>query len=162
MLDGSPCLVPVDEGWKYTQDQLFSEKLTDKLKTIRKKNGAVLFATNDIDDVYNSNMRSTLIQQTATNIFFPNHKADHEQYKSFGLTDSEIKLIQTLNPNERYFLIKQGRASVVAQLDLSSHPELINILSTTEKNARRLDKIRIIEGDNPSSWLSSFTEQATA
>ena len=39
LLDGTPILIFLDEGWKLLDDELFLSFLTDKMKTIRKLNG---------------------------------------------------------------------------------------------------------------------------
>ena len=45
---------------------------------IRKQNGIIGFGTQSAADIVRSSSASTLIEQTATNVFFPNPKADDE------------------------------------------------------------------------------------
>jgi type IV secretory pathway VirB4 component len=44
-LDGSPTLILLDEAWSYLQHSLFRDRLRDWLKTMRRKNAAVVMAT---------------------------------------------------------------------------------------------------------------------
>lgn len=137
-LDGSPTIIPIDEGWAHLKDPYFAQNLEDDLKTIRKKNGMIIFTTQDPDDAAGSGILRTVIQQTATNIFLPNNRANEQTYKAFGLTDHEVALIKQLNPEERTFLIKHGNDSVIAKLDLTGMEEVISILSASEQNLRKL------------------------
>lgn len=159
ILDGKPTLIPMDEGWKFTKDKLFEVQLEDKLKTIRRKNGMLIYSTNDINDAFKSEICSTLIQQSSTNIFFANYKPNVDQYLAFGLTLHEIKLIKNMNPNNHSFLIKQGKYSVIVKFDLSKHVDIMHVLSTTESNVRRLDEIRDSVGNDPKEWLPVFEKK---
>ena len=71
LMDGAPMMLFIDEGWKILNDDKFSGFVTDKLKTIRKLNGIVGFGTQSAKDIVASKMAHTLIEQTPTNLFFP-------------------------------------------------------------------------------------------
>ncbi len=47
-LDGSPTLLIVDEGWLALDDEGFAGQLREWLKTLRKKNASVVFATQSL------------------------------------------------------------------------------------------------------------------
>src|SRR5499427_7961674 len=47
-LDGRPTLLIVDEGWLVLDDPTFSAQLREWLKTLRKKNASVIFATQSL------------------------------------------------------------------------------------------------------------------
>jgi len=81
LLDGTPVMLFLDEGWRLLDDAVFSYFIKDKLKTIRKQNGVVGFGTQSAADIVRSQAANTLIEQTSTNVFFPNSKADDESYK---------------------------------------------------------------------------------
>ncbi|OJU22154.1 MAG: conjugal transfer protein TrbE, partial [Sphingomonas sp. 66-10] len=49
-LDGSPTLIIVDEGWLALDDEGFAGQLREWLKTLRKKNASVIFATQSLSD----------------------------------------------------------------------------------------------------------------
>src|SRR3546814_6445682 len=44
-LDGSPTLIIIDEGWLVLDSPAFAQQLKEWLKTLRKKNASVIFAT---------------------------------------------------------------------------------------------------------------------
>lgn len=153
-LDGSPTLIVIDEGWKALDDDVFAVRLKDWLKTIRKRNGAVGFCTQSARDALDSRIASAIREQTATQIFMPNPRAQEEDYgRGFGLTSHELDIVRSLPEASRSFLIKTGTDSVVARLDLAGEPEALRILSGRERSVRALDALRAKVGDHPSRWL---------
>ena len=50
-LDGSPTLLIIDEGWLALDDEGFAGQLREWLKTLRKKNASVVFATQSLSDI---------------------------------------------------------------------------------------------------------------
>lgn len=160
-LDGSPAIIVVDEGWKALDDEVFVQRLKDWEKTIRKRNGVVGFCTQSAQDALSSRISSAIIEQAATQIFLVNPKAQEAEYvQGFGLTHHELDLVRTLPDSARCFLIKHGKDSVVARLNLADMPELLTVLSGREGSVRRLDEIRLEVGDAPADWLPRLLERA--
>jgi type IV secretion system protein VirB4 len=60
-LDGSPSLVIVDEGWLALDDPTFGAQLREWLKTLRKKNAAVVFATQSLADIDGSAIAPAIV-----------------------------------------------------------------------------------------------------
>lgn len=157
-LDGSPTMILIDEGWKALDDEVFAARIRDWLKTLRKRNALVGFATQSARDALDSRIATALVEQTATMIFMPNAKARAEDYcDGFGLTEHELALIRSLPSHSRAFVIRQPDASVVARLDLSGAPEVLTVLSGREGAVRRLDLLREAVGDDPADWYPALT-----
>jgi type IV secretion system protein VirB4 len=159
-LDGTPTQVELDEGWALVDNPIFAPKLKDWLKTIRKLNGHVIFATQSPEDAANSSIADTLVQSAATQIYLPNPKATEVYKKVFKLTEREFDLLRTLDKASRCFLVKHGaHDSVVAKLDLGGMPEVVSVLSGTASSVRVLDEIRAKHGDDPTVWLPIFQKE---
>ncbi|MFN3989527.1 MAG: VirB4 family type IV secretion/conjugal transfer ATPase [Erythrobacter sp.] len=160
-LDGQPTMILIDEGWKALDDEVFAARIRDWLKTLRKRNALVGFATQSARDALDSRISTALVEQTATMIFMPNARARHEDYcEGFGLTEHELALIRSLPAHSRCFLVRQPDASVVVRLDLSNAPEVLTILSGRESAVRRLDGLRDRLGDAPAAWFPALTGAA--
>ena len=160
-LDGQPTMILIDEGWKALDDEVFAARIRDWLKTLRKRNALVGFATQSARDALDSRIATALVEQTATMIFMPNARARAEDYcEGFGLTLHELELIRTLPARSRCFLIRQPDASVVVRLDLSGAPEVLAVLSGRESTVRRLDTLRAEYGDAPEAWYPALTGEA--
>jgi type IV secretion system protein VirB4 len=159
-LDGEPTMILIDEGWKALDDPVFAARIRDWLKTLRKRNALVGFATQSARDALESRISAALVEQTATMIFMPNSRAREEDYcGGFGLTRHELELIRTLPAQSRCFLIRQPDASVVVRLDLSGMPEVLTVLSGRESTVRKLDTLRETYGDAPAAWYPALTGQ---
>ncbi|WBY17342.1 VirB4 family type IV secretion/conjugal transfer ATPase [Erythrobacteraceae bacterium WH01K] len=157
-LDGQPTMILIDEGWKALDDEVFAARIRDWLKTLRKRNALVGFATQSARDALDSRISTALVEQTATMVFMPNSRARPEDYcDGFGLTAHELTLIRTLPAHSRCFLVRQPDASVVVRLDLSGAPEVLTILSGRESTVRKLDTIRAYAGDEPAHWYPELT-----
>ena len=84
--------------------------IRDWLKTLRKRNALVGFATQSARDALDSRISTALVEQTATMVFMPNSRARPEDYcDGFGLTTHEFALIRSLPAHSRCFLVRQAR-----------------------------------------------------
>lgn len=160
-LDGTPAIIVVDEGWKALDDEVFTGRIRDWEKTIRKRNGIVGFATQSAEDALSSRIGSAIVEQAATQIFMANPKAQARDYMTgFGLTQHEFDLVRSLPDSAHAFLIKHANESVVARLDLSGEADLLTILSGRERTVRLLDEIRTSTGDDPAQWMPKLLAAA--
>lgn len=160
-LDGTPTIIVLDEAWALIDNPFFASRIKDWLKTLRKLNAMVVFATQSVEDATGSDISDTLIQQTATQIFLPNPKATDSYKQAFMISDREYNLLKTTDPGSRYFLVKQGKDVVVARLDLSGMEDVVRVLSGNARTVRLLDKVIKETGDaNPDAWLPIFMERA--
>jgi type IV secretion system protein VirB4 len=156
-LDGTPAIIVVDEGWKALDDDVFVKRIKDWEKTIRKRNGLIGFCTQNAGDALESRIGSAIIEQSATQIFFPNRKARASDYiDGFGLSAHEFELVRSLPDTSRCFLVKQADHSVVARLDLTGLTGELRVLAGTERSIRQLDALRARLGDEPGNWLPAF------
>ncbi|EGY01294.1 Conjugal transfer protein trbE [Nitrospirillum viridazoti Y2] len=106
--DGRPTLLILDEAWIYLDHPLFAARIREWLKVLRKKNVAVVFATQSLADIAGSSIAPSLIESCPQRIFLPNDRAIEPQarqaYESFGLNDRQIELIALATPKRDYYL----------------------------------------------------------
>jgi type IV secretion system protein VirB4 len=158
LLDGRRMVCWLDEFWRLLADQAFADFAKDGPKTWRKLNGVMCFATQSTSDVLASSICRTIVEQTATKVFFPNPDANASEYmESFGLSGREFKLIkEQLEPGRRQFLIKQGHHSVVCQLDLQGFDAELTVLAAQRSGIERMQHLIAERGAEPSLWLPDF------
>ncbi|HTT07021.1 MAG TPA: VirB4 family type IV secretion/conjugal transfer ATPase [Steroidobacteraceae bacterium] len=163
-LDGQPLVCWMDEFWRMLGDEAFAAFAKDGPKTWRKLNGVMCLATQSPSDVLQSSISRTIIEQTATKIFFPNPEANLQDYtQGFGLTEREFRLVrERLEPGSRRFLIKQGRYSVVAQLDLRSFDAELQVLSGRAAHLERMQALMQLHGNEAARWVGPFLASASA
>jgi type IV secretion system protein VirB4 len=165
-ITGERIVIAIDEFWKALGDPIFSDLANNKLKTIRKQNGLMVFATQSPADALRSKIAHTIIEQCPTQIFMANGRASESDYVSgMKLTAREFELIaRELTPESRRFLIKQGHASVVAELDLSGFDDELAILSGRTANVRLAESIRdgMNESNGGDAWMTEFQKRRSA
>lgn len=156
-IDGQPFIYVMEEFWKPLQDEHFADFALNKQKTIRKQGGIGVFVTQSPSDVLVHRIGKTMVEQSVTQIFLPNPKADYDDYvNGFKVTEAEFKLIRNLGETSRLFLVKQGHQSALVKFDLGGLSEFLNVVSGTTENVDLLDDIRNEVGDEPDLWLPAF------
>ncbi len=157
-LDGRRLVCWMDEFWRLLADRAFEGFAKDGPKTWRKLNGVMCLATQSPSDVLESPISRTLVEQTPTKIFFPNADADLREYtRGFGLTGREFALLNRgIEPGSRKFLVKQGRHSVVCQLDLKGFEAELAVISGRAGNLVRMQESIAALGREPHAWLPAF------
>ncbi len=107
-LDGRPTLILIDEGWLALDDPAFGAQLRTWLKTLRKKNASVVFATQSLADIDRSAIAPAIIESCPTRIFLPNPRALESQgaaaYARFGLNERQIEILARATPTRDYYL----------------------------------------------------------
>ena len=106
-LDGRPTLIIIDEGWLVLDSPAFAAQLRAWLKTLRKKNASVLFATQSLADIESSAIAPAIIESCPTRIFLPNERAIEPQitrvYERFGLNARQIEILARATPKRDYY-----------------------------------------------------------
>jgi type IV secretion system protein VirB4 len=164
LMDGRRLICWMDEFWKLLGDPAFQDFAKDGLKTARKKNGAFAFATQSVGDGLASPIARDLVEQTATQIFFPNGEARPEEYIDvLGLSEREFLLIkQDMEPGSRQFLVKQGHSSVVCELDLKGFNFDLDVISGRIQHVETVRELIAQVGDNPADWLPLFQQRRSS
>ena len=105
--DGSPTFLLLDEAWLFFDNPMFSARIRDWLKTLRKKNVSVIFATQSLSDVQSSAIAPAIIESCPSRIFLPNPRARessiHAAYSGFGLNDRQLDIIASMTPKQEYY-----------------------------------------------------------
>src|SRR6516165_2401057 len=106
-LDGSPTLLIVDEGWLALDDPTFGAQLREWLKTLRKKNASVVFATQSLADIETSAIAAAIVESCPMRLFLANERAIEPQitsiYRRFGLSDRQIEIVARATPKRDYY-----------------------------------------------------------
>ncbi|SDH22453.1 conjugal transfer protein TrbE [Pelagibacterium luteolum] len=121
-LDGRPTLLIIDEGWLALDDEGFAGQLREWLKTLRKKNASVIFATQSLSDIDGSNIAPAIIESCPTRLLLPNERAIEPQitaiYRRFGLNDRQIEILARATPKRDYYC-QSRRGNRLFELGLS-------------------------------------------
>jgi type IV secretion system protein VirB4 len=167
LIDGRPLIYVMDEFWKILDGSGgLKEFAKNKQKTIRKQNGLGIFATQSPEDALQSDISAALIEQTATLVLLPNPNASRDDYvDGLKLTDAEYEVVKSLDERSRCFLVKQGHASSVCQLNLRGMDDALAVISASTDNIEIMQRVLEeragalgVEADGlaPEQWLDAF------
>ncbi|MHB9298092.1 VirB4 family type IV secretion/conjugal transfer ATPase [Fusobacterium polymorphum] len=123
-LTGPPSLIVLDECWLFFDNEQFAGKIREWLKVLRKKNTGVIFATQELGDIMNSKLFTTILDACLTKIFLPNANAMSDNYsviyRKFGLNGKEIEIISESTPKKEYYY-KSPKGSRLFELVLGEN-----------------------------------------
>ncbi|MBO9601878.1 MAG: conjugal transfer protein TrbE [Novosphingobium sp.] len=146
--DGRPTLLMLDEAWIFLDHPLFAARIREWLKVLRKKNVAVLFATQSLADIAGSAIAPAIIESCPQRILLPNDRALEPQgrdaYARFGLNERQIELIARSTPKRHYYL-QSARGNRLFELGLG--PIALTLCGSSDTTAQaRIDSILADEG----------------
>ncbi|MBI5277760.1 MAG: conjugal transfer protein TrbE [Burkholderiales bacterium] len=105
--DGAPTLLILDEAWVFLDNPAFAGRIREWLKTLRKKNVSVVFATQSLVDVQTCSIAPAIVESCASRIFLPNPQATEPQiraiYEGFGLNARQIGIVAHAQPKRDYY-----------------------------------------------------------
>jgi len=158
--DGRPTLLILDEAWIYLDHPLFAARIREWLKTLRKKNVAVIFATQSLADIDGSSIAPAIIESCPQRILLPNASAIEPQsrqaYERFGLNSRQIDLIASATPKRHYYL-QSSRGNRLFELGLG--PVALALCSSSDPAAqKRIDTILAEHGAQ--DFAAHFLESA--
>jgi type IV secretion system protein TrbE len=156
-LDGRPTLLIVDEGWLALDDEGFAGQLREWLKTLRKKNASVVFATQSLSDIDGSAIAPAIIESCQTRILLPNERAIEPQitaiYRRFGLNDRQIEILARAMPKRDYYC-QSRRGNRLFELGLGDVALALCAASAkTDQAAIARIMAELGQGDFLSAWL---------
>jgi type IV secretion system protein VirB4 len=152
----------MDEFQALLANPAFARFADTSLPTWRKLDGVLCMATQSPRKVLESPVSRSVVEQTPTKIYLPNNEATRDDYiHGFGLTEREFRLIkEQLEPGSRSFLVKQGRHSVVCQLDLKDFDRELSVISGRASSVELMNTLISHYGADPADWLPPFYEAA--
>jgi type IV secretion system protein TrbE len=114
-------LFVLDEAWRFAEDPTVRAYIREALKTWRKKNAAMLLATQSAQDFAASDLLRTVVESCPTRFFLANPAIDREATTQlFGLNDTQVDRIATLRPRQQVLLTRPDVAKVL-NLDVDPH-----------------------------------------
>lgn len=148
LLDGTPMLLPMDEGWRALIDPVFRNYIEVQLRTIRSKGGVLVFITQSPKEIADSGIASILIDQCPTQIHLANPRGAREDYVgTYKLTDGQFDALHELRVGDGLFLLIQNESGVIAQLPMAGMEEFIPVLSAREKDLTEADRGLLITAE---------------
>jgi type IV secretion system protein VirB4 len=157
--DGRPTMLVLDEAWLFLKDAFFAAQIQDWLKTLRKRNVAVVFASQELADVEASAIASTIIEACATRIFLPNDRAREPRsrafYEALGMNARQIDLIANATPKRDYYIVSRDGCRLF-ELGLGA-ATLAFVAASRPEDQTIMDRVLAQHGrvEFPAAWLDA-------
>src|SRR5437762_11070554 len=107
--EGTPSLLVIEEAWVTALHSLFGNAVESWLRTLRKKNAAVVFVSQSVADVVNSPRRDVIIESCPTKILLPNPEAESDHvrrlYEGIGLNRRQLQILASALPKRQYYVL---------------------------------------------------------
>jgi len=109
----------IDEAWIFLKNQTIRDWITRAEKTWRKKNSAMILATQSVVELAASDMLHIVNESCPTKIFLSNPNIDRKLYSEiFQLNDTQLELLESLVPKRELLLIQpRGTKKLVLEVD---------------------------------------------
>jgi type IV secretion system protein TrbE len=156
-LTGRPSLIILDEAWIFLGHELFRNKIVEWLRTLRRANCAVVFATQSVADAMKSGIIEILAESCPTKIFLPNegimsNAKVREQYDQLGLNDRQIEIIATAQRKREYYIVTPDGRRL---FDMELGPLTLAFVGASSKE--ELTRVKYLHqtygADWPRQWL---------
>jgi type IV secretion system protein TrbE len=122
-------LCVMDEAWRFIQNPTLRAYVQEALKTWRKRNAAMILATQTIDDFASADLLRTVVESCPTKLLLANPALERTRYAElFQMNEMELDLLAGLMPR-RQILLK--RPDLTKVLTLAVDPKSYWIYTNT-------------------------------
>jgi len=115
--DGTPTVIILDEAWRLLDDPTFTNRIRTWMKTTRKANVGVIFATQSFADILDRDIWTAIVESCPLQILLPNAAAEAPEtqgiYRRLGLADHEIAALALAIPKRDYYIRAPDGARMV-------------------------------------------------
>jgi type IV secretion system protein VirB4 len=156
-----PSIIIIDEAWTALSHEMFRQKIREWLLVLRKKNCAVVLATQNLTDIINSPIRQTILDSCFTRILLPNPSAAGDDLKDLytgylGLNRKQVSLIAGASMKQHYYYSAPNSRNY-RLFDLGLAPVALSFVGASNKDdLKRIRELQKQHGEEwPAHWLSS-------
>ena len=136
----------VDEAWRYLRDPAVLNYLAEAAKTWRKKNAALIMATQSAVDVTGTAGAEVLLESMPTKLFLANPDLPEKAAETFRLNPSEMNTIRGLIPKRELYLRRTDAAGILRlEVDPASYWLYTSSPVDAQKRADAVAKYGLIE-----------------
>jgi type IV secretion/conjugal transfer VirB4 family ATPase len=161
-----PTLIILEEAWLYVGHEVFAKKLRDWLKTLRKKNARVIFATQSLSDLYDpstqtlNSITATLLESCPTRVFLPNPKMESEMkllYQKMGLNEKQLEILSQIAIPKKHYYVVTPEGHRLIELGFNKPYDLaLSFIGLSKEKSLRLMECK---QNHPDNWMKLWLEE---
>jgi type IV secretion system protein VirB4 len=156
---GRPSLIVIDEAWLALSNPIFTSKIKEWLKVLRKNNCAVILSTQSLNDIVNSPIMDAVLDSCETRILLPNPNALSESMeelymKHLALNKRQVSIIAHAEKKREYFYACETQ-NYHRLFSLALGPVALSFLGATGKeDLAEIRRLKVAHGNLwPEHWL---------
>lgn len=156
-----PSLIIIDEAWMALSHEMFQRKIKEWLLVLRKKNCAVVLATQNLSDIVNSPIRQTILDSCFTRILLPNPSALNDDLQELymghlGFNRQQVRLIANAVMKQHYYYAAPNSRNY-RLFDLGLAPVALSFVGASGKDdLKAIRELQKLHGAKwPAHWLRS-------
>lgn len=150
-----PHTIFIDELKRFLLNPVFAKELLSAFQQIRKSEGVIIAAIQEVGALLESEVGEHLIKSTASLFFFTDTTAKREEYvDGLGLTEEEFDWVKT--PNIRQVLLKRPKTGESTILNLDLSPLGNKLLGTINSSTAEVDRMEKIIEQHGREWRQVF------
>ncbi len=157
-LKGNPTWIVLDEAWLMLMHPLWRDYILKWLKTLRKANTSVGFATQEVGDAAKSVIADVIFSSCPTSILLPNpdiRRAESmELYRQLGLNEQQMSILQYGTQKRDYYYTSPLGSRLFS---LSLDPLTLSIVGASGKEEVALAKQ--LQKDYGDRWVVEWTRR---
>ena len=156
-----PSLIIIDEAWTALSHEMFQAKIREWLLVLRKKNCAVVLATQNLTDIVNSPIRQTILDSCFTRILLPNPSAKNDDLKELymghlGLNKRQVDIIANAVMKQHYYYSAPNSRNN-RLFDLGLAPVALSFVGASGKDD--LKAVRKLKAEHGDLWVKHWLYQ---
>lgn len=155
-LDGRPTLIYIEEAWFMLGNEQFAAGIDNWLRTLAKRNAFLIMATQSLQEIANSKIFASIIDNIPNRIFLPNPNAmtHAAMYRDlFQLNDEQIYRIRNAIPKRNYYVVTPRLSRMV---DVVLPPEIMAVVRS-DARAQKVFTKNQMSGD--SDWRNNYLKE---
>jgi len=140
-------LMVVDEAWRYLRDPAVLSYLAEAAKTWRKKNAALILATQSAVDLTGTAGAAALLESMPTKLFLANPDLPSSVAEVFQLNAQEVEAIRGLLPKREMYLRRSDEFAILRlEVDRQSYWLYTSSAVDAEKRSRAVGQHGLVGG----------------
>jgi type IV secretion system protein VirB4 len=161
MLDGRPTLIYIEECWFMLKNKTFAGRIEDWLKTLRKKNAFVIMATQSLQEIANSEIFASIIDNMQNRIYLanPNAHAHETLYRDkFGLNQAQVERIANAIPKQQYYIVTPRLSRMVN----ARFPREVLACTSADERSKAIFRKHYQDGRGKENWQFHYVKERVA
>lgn len=157
-LTGVPAYIFIDEAWIIFGNPVVRDKIQEWLRVNRKKNCAVVMATQSLNDSVQSGLLEVLNESCLTKIYLPNIAAREKDtkalYMRLGLNERQIEIIANSIPKKHYYYVSPKGCRL---FELGLEPLSLAFVAVSDKTQIKL--MHKCFNEHGANWTNEWLKQ---